>query len=158
MKTNVLNNLSGKIKSSDIVHGNNKMGKTLDTILNNSEEKLLWEGILTSGIWFDIPNISSYKRVKFLCSVYALKGSKEYDSGGSGIIVEVDLSMPDNGYCRSGIVIPYIADTVGKQPNNFFAVCSVDVNRNKVLIYIGYNNDIQFGSNLYTVRKIWGVK
>lgn len=109
-----------------------------------------------AGNYITINNLSTYKKLQITFSLY---DASESNQGGSSNICWLDLTRTVGNTCRSGIVVPYLADSITgtSMGSDFRAVFEANLSNNRLYCFFAYGTGRQV-SGMYIMTKVVGYK
>ena len=119
----------------------------------SEHEVILFDGILQSGSSINL-DMKPYKRL--LISFVAYNGN-DVNTGGASNILMLDLTNI-NGLTKyiAGVLVPYLVNH--QMQGQMWCSCEVNADKTNFIAYVGFGADAQNGNNMYSVRRIIGVK
>lgn len=122
----------------------------------NNQEVVLFDGVLMGGNTLNI-DMTPYKRL--LITFVAYNGT-DINTGGCNNTMMMDLTTTNDRMAMyvAGMSVPYVADDVGGYSGDMWCQCKVSADKQSFVAFIGWQNAATNGSDMYSVRKIIGVK
>lgn len=116
-------------------------------------ETVLFDGILTSHSSINL-DMTPYKRLLITFVTY---NGNDINTGGASNIIMLDLSNT-NGLSKyiAGVLVPYLVNH--QMQGQMWCSCEVDAAKTTLTTYVGFGADAIGGSDMYSVRRIVGVK